>query len=294
MASSTKKYRRRLVESLKNNYLFLLALLFQVIIMGSLLIYHAIVRIYWVVGVHAALLLSIISLSMHLKNFSHKLKPPSPKRNMVASCSRRDKVIIVPTAERVTEAISVDESSAKNVSELSGAVIVRPPVYEFTRKNIRSKQLVYFTVETDMVNFKYCSTCKNWRPPTALHCSRCDCCTYNFDHHCMWLSNCVTRANYKAFIVYVVLVLVGSYFSVFSVLELFFISRDVKKLHFGILLGILALVAIFGAIFTTILIIFHIRLRIKRITTYEYIKIKHSPEITNNTQYFMEKHIKMV
>lgn len=293
MGSAKKKTEKTCVEILKENLLYIGALFFQILVTGSLTIYHIFVGVYWIVAIHAIVLISVVILSIYLKRYNHQPKIHKPCRNQIMNSSKRDRVVIVPTRIKPCEAVSVDEATLKNASTITEPVIVRPPIYEFTKKTIRSKQLVYFTLETDLVNFKYCSTCKNWRAPSALHCGKCDCCVYNFDHHCMWLNNCITRSNYKTFIAYVILVFFGSYFSVFSVFQLFFISKDVNKLHFGILLSILALFAIFGAIFTSILIGFHINLTMKRISTYEYIKIKHSPEVTNNTHYFSEKRLKI-
>lgn len=296
MGKLSKKTKKTFGEYMNDNMLYMVALFFQVVVISSLLIYHIFVGIFYVMAIHIAVLASIITLSIYLKSYSHKPETKKAKRNQIVNKTQRDKVVIIPSKIKVAEAhsVSVDEADPKNEYEPApGPVIVRPPVYEHSKKSLRRKQLVYFAFETDLINFKWCSTCKNWRSPSTLHCSRCDCCVYNFDHHCMWLSNCITKRNYKAFIVYVVIVLFGSYFSVFSVLQLFFISKDVKKVHFGILLGIISIFAVFGAIFTTILIGFHIHLRTRRITTFEYIKIKHTPEITNNTQYFSEKRIKM-
>ncbi|KAL1822726.1 hypothetical protein DCAR_0310566 [Daucus carota subsp. sativus] len=50
-----------------------------------------------------------------------------------------------------------------------------------------------------------CPTCKIVRPLRAKHCSTCDRCVEQFDHHCPWVSNCVGKKNKWDFMLFLVL-----------------------------------------------------------------------------------------
>ncbi|XP_027070621.1 protein S-acyltransferase 24 [Coffea arabica] len=49
-----------------------------------------------------------------------------------------------------------------------------------------------------------CSTCKIVRPLRAKHCSTCDRCVEQFDHHCPWVSNCIGKKNKWDFFLFLV------------------------------------------------------------------------------------------
>ena len=57
-----------------------------------------------------------------------------------------------------------------------------------------------------------CITCEIIRPSKASHCSICDNCVLGFDHHCVYVSNCVGIRNYKNFILFLMFGSIVSFF----------------------------------------------------------------------------------
>ena len=45
----------------------------------------------------------------------------------------------------------------------------------------------------------FCQQCQARVSPCSQHCTLCNRCTYGFDHHCVWVNNCVGQDNYRWF-----------------------------------------------------------------------------------------------
>ncbi|CAL2028711.1 unnamed protein product [Caenorhabditis brenneri] len=67
----------------------------------------------------------------------------------------------------------------------------------------------------------FCTICEVRTFRETKHCKRCNFCIDDFDHHCVWLNNCIGGKNYRAFVVLVVCVSTFSLVSSLVSLALF-------------------------------------------------------------------------
>ena len=106
---------------------------------------------------------------------------------------------------------------------------------------------------------------------TSKHCGSCDRCVDGFDHHCKWLNNCIGSLNYRLFIL-LINSLEASEIILFS-----FEVHALTKYHNRIVLALIIVDCIlnfFIFLLVGYLISIHVWLKLKGITTYEYIKAK--------------------
>uniref|UniRef100_H0WNY8 Palmitoyltransferase n=1 Tax=Otolemur garnettii TaxID=30611 RepID=H0WNY8_OTOGA len=155
-----------------------------------------------------------------------------------------------------------------------------------------------------VIQNQYCHLCEVTVSETAKHCSACNKCVTDFDHHCKWLNNCIGSRNYWFFFSSVTSASVGLvcvlavqlYFFIRFLIDSHGLLKDAGLLVFqdskmwplflpyfpvlvntGVILFILvaSVVLVIGNIIMIgHLLVFHLYLMSKRLSTFEYITQK--------------------
>ncbi|EGR28486.1 hypothetical protein IMG5_174400 [Ichthyophthirius multifiliis] len=84
-------------------------------------------------------------------------------------------------------------------------LICAVPPGQITQQNVKEYvkkyQPFYDQILYDKKNT--CSTCKILKPARSKHCKICNICVPKFDHHCIWVRQCVGQNNYKYFLLFI-------------------------------------------------------------------------------------------
>ncbi|KAK6460308.1 heme binding zinc finger protein [Scheffersomyces coipomensis] len=154
------------------------------------------------------------------------------------------------------------------------AIFVTPgPINSKTYKTFKNNQLIFFDNRT-------CSTCLILKPARSKHCNTCGKCYPLYDHHCIWLNNCVGQNNFKWFILFLlsnINLLIGGTILTFKVLQYQFI-RWGKKSYWSLIkssndankiTGIFFIICIIFSLITISFTLLHVRYIYLGVTTNE-------------------------
>ncbi|KJH53335.1 DHHC zinc finger domain protein [Dictyocaulus viviparus] len=146
----------------------------------------------------------------------------------------------------------------------------------------------------------FCNICQIHVKENTKHCRQCNVCVEVFDHHCIWLNNCIGKKNYKMFVTLIfTIVVLSSGVTLLSLWQIFFCIYNPEGTRKSIaqilpsripmwiflLTSSISFASHFAITATTAhLLQFHIKLWTKGITTYRFLldqrqKKNHSKEM---------------
>ncbi|CAI2376636.1 unnamed protein product [Moneuplotes crassus] len=129
----------------------------------------------------------------------------------------------------------------------------------------------------------FCSICDCHVSDQAKHCGKCNKCISGFDHHCYWLNNCIGDKNYKSFIKVLVSFLLQETIFVLAIIigctvddqwntkveKIVGVEEKVVMIITHSIMGLINLICLLGGMK---LMLFHIYIKFKGISTFQYIK----------------------
>jgi DHHC palmitoyltransferase len=81
----------------------------------------------------------------------------------------------------------------------------------------------------------FCDKCDALRPPRCHHCRICNRCILQYDHHCVWLNNCVGYNNVRSFVLLLVYLTLGCWYGVFALYKPFYDPlQEILRKHGGL------------------------------------------------------------
>lgn len=144
-----------------------------------------------------------------------------------------------------------------------------------TKSSPTNNPYIQYSVDDSMPAIQfYCTACNLHVRETAKHCGQCKRCVENFDHHCIWLNNCISKKNYKEFLV--TIITVEAYSLGIIIFYSLVLNRLLENERIVLILVYAISVFLYGVIFAanTWLCCMHIYLAATGMTTYQFLIAK--------------------
>ncbi|KAE9612919.1 putative protein S-acyltransferase [Lupinus albus] len=168
------------------------------------------------------------------------------------------------------------EASNQSASSRNGSFIVTVEGNQTGRNVPGSNATAWSKLVADLysgssIRTWTCTYCNVEQPPRAKHCHDCDKCVLQFDHHCVWLGNCIGQGNHCLFWWYLCEETALCLWT--GVLYISYLKAHITLVWWHDAIMILLLIALaISVIFLLLLLLFHSYLILTNQTTYELVR----------------------
>lgn len=167
-----------------------------------------------------------------------------------------------------------------------------PKCSQDLNEHISKPKSVLITLKNVTTRLKFCQTCMIYRPPRCSHCSVCNLCVENFDHHCPWIGNCIGKRNYLNFFLFIFFSSLLSV-AVFTTALCFSVYSENEFTYIEVISIVISAFAFIVMVFILLLLAFHVYLLVNAMTTNEKMKdVWPGPLMNPFNQSGILKHIK--
>ena len=122
-----------------------------------------------------------------------------------------------------------------------------------------------------MTTYLFCDICRSYVQIKSRHCKLCGRCVEDFDHHCMWINNCIGKKNYLSFVFMITFTFCSMVLYVAAIAVLWVEQLWDKYLAEMVVLWVSGLIITVFVVLIFNLILLHIYLKCKGMTTFELI-----------------------
>jgi palmitoyltransferase ZDHHC9/14/18 len=183
----------------------------------------------------------------------------------------------------ITTIISIIKISLSN----PGYLLRNDIYFKITTTKIEFKPIIKVVINGIIKNLKFCETCFIYRPPRTSHCKYCNNCVIKFDHHCLWVGNCIGKENYFYFMIFLLSFNTLNFYiigiSIFGIVKSIFLFFNkfknidcpffIKNKYVNLIISFCNFSYCVGCSFLIVkLLIYHFKIIFMGITTYEHIK----------------------